>query len=413
MNKEIKKCRICGATNLRPLFSLGDLVHAGVFNATGLAPSDPLDIIVCNDIHGCGLVQLKHEFDPDVMYGDHYGYRSGLNSMMVDHLSELASSAYDRVNNKQNNDITVLDIGSNDGTLLSHFRSLLPKTANLIGIDPSSSKFSEYYDPTIIRSDKFFSAKEYLSKSKGKKADIVTSIAMFYDLPNPQEIVQNISDILTEDGVWIVEQSYIFSMLSSNSFDTICHEHTEYYSLKQFEWMCERSSLEIIDMELNNSNGGSFRLYIRKATSNPSVNSSIVQFRLIENLLQTDLERLFEEFRSRILVEKDNLISHLSNLKKQGIDVCCLGASTKGNILLQHYQLDTKYLAAVAEVNPTKFGMKTPGTKIPIIDQDVALETFDHFLVLPWHFKSNFLQNPKFQCKKLIFPLSKFDVIEL
>lgn len=413
MVKIINKCRICGGAHLTNLLSLGELTHAGVFNTEGVAPRQPLELIVCSEPGGCGLVQLRHEFDPGIMYGDHYGYRSGLNAMMVNHLSEIASSACDHVYDQLGPNMTVLDIGSNDGTLLGHFKKCLPDTTKLIGIDPSSAKFSEYYDPSIIKSNKFFSAEEFYKLSGGGKADIITSIAMFYDLPNPQEIVENISNILTNNGIWIVEQSYLLSMLGSNSFDTICHEHTEYYSLKQFEWMCTKSNLTIVDMQLNLSNGGSFRLYIKKTVSNPKVEESLSQFKYIESLLQQNLEYQFSQFQSRIEVEKAKLLGHLTELTSKGLRVCCLGASTKGNILLQHYGLGPELLETVAEVNTSKFGMKTPGTKIPIISQDEALREFDHFLVLPWHFKKNFLQNPKLKGKILIFPLPEFEIVHL
>lgn len=411
MTNEISNCRICGSTNLTSVFNMGNLAHAGVFNRDGEVPEDPIEIVVCSDKQGCGLVQLKHEFDPDIMYGDHYGYRSSLNLMMVDHLNELASSVMKFGNYTDSKEVNVLDIGSNDGTLLGHFKKRLSSTTNLFGIDPSSTKFSKYYAEGICTSCEFFSAEEYFKMSDGKKADIVTSIAMFYDLPKPQEIVDDISKILSDDGSWVVEQSYLPLMLGSNSFDTICHEHTEYYGLEQFMWMCERSDLKVIDMELNSSNGGSFRLYIKKSSANETPRERVKQFQYVEKLISNDWIRQIDEFSSRVNDQRNELMKFLKDMKEKQKKICGLGASTKGNILLQYYGLDTELIWAIAEVNQDKIGMRTPRSGIPIIDQDEALDQFDYFLVLPWHFKENFLRNSKFKGKKLIFPLPHFEIL--
>jgi NDP-4-keto-2,6-dideoxyhexose 3-C-methyltransferase len=410
MAKLISNCRICGSEELNDLFDLGYLTHAGIFNEEGVAPKDPLEIVVCSSTEGCGLVQLKHEFDPNVMYGDNYGYRSGLNQMMVDHLNSLAKSVMVYGNYSNKDDVTVLDIGSNDGTLLGHFKSLLRNSSNLFGIDPSSSKFKEYYEIDITTSNKFFSADEFLKISNGKRADIVTSIAMFYDLPEPQKIVAEISNILDDNGTWIVEQSYLPLMLGSNSFDTICHEHTEYYILSQFDWMCKKSGLKVVNMELNSSNGGSFRLYVKKEISNFVPKESVAQFRYLENLIKSDWATQFSDFIKRIQNQKNDLKRYIDLLRGDGKEICCLGASTKGNILLQYYNLTNNEISAVAEINKDKFGTKTPGTLIPIIDEHKAIEKYEYFLVLPWHFKQSFIKNPAFKGKKLIFPLPKFEV---
>lgn len=413
MTKIITKCRICGSERLQTLFDLGEVCHAGVFTPDGNVIKDPLEIVRCKDESGCGLVQLKHEFDPNVMYGEHYGYRSGLNSSMVDHLRDVAINAREYYAPKHGEIITILDIGSNDGTLLGHFKDVYSEKAKLFGIDPSSEKFSEYYPNGVVRSKEFFSKSEFLKLSGGTKADIVTSIAMFYDLPDPQRIVNEISEILDQNGLWIVEQSYLPTMLGSNSFDTICHEHTEYYTLSQFEWMCEISGMCIENMELNSANGGSFRLYIRKKGINSLKTKNVEQFHYIEKTLAYNWEEQFEIFDQRITAQRTNLASYLKQLTENQIEICGLGASTKGNILLQHFEFDTTIISAIAEVNPDKYGLKTPGTKIPIIDQSEALRKFDYFLVLPWHFKSNFIQNPKFKEKTLIFPLPELEIIKL
>ena len=413
MSNKISNCRICGSNNLKSLFNMGNLAHAGIFNQSGIVSKDIIEVVVCSESEGCGLVQLAHEFDPNVMYGSHYGYRSGLNQMMVDHLKTVATSVKLHRNNKSPRNLVVLDIGSNDGTLLKHFNEIYGQGVKLIGIDPSSNKFAKFYLEQVIRSNDFFSAETFLKLSNGACADIITSIAMFYDLPEPQSTVNEIASILAEDGLWVVEQSYLPLMLSSNSFDTICHEHTEYYMTKQFEWMCDRAGLCIVDMELNQANGGSFRLYIKKKKEDNHKSDKLIQYLNIEKLISNDMIHQFSNFKNRIDINKAKLFEYITELKNNGNEICGLGASTKGNILLQFYQLDYKDIAAVAEVNDDKFGMRTPDTKIQIIDQDSAIEKYNYFLVLPWHFRENFLKNRKFQGKTLIFPLPEFEVIEI
>jgi hypothetical protein len=215
---------MCGEGKLIPILSLGEMSLSGVFPAEPFAQAErgPLELLLCKD---CTLVQLGQTFTAKEMYGDNYGYRSGLNVTMVKHLNEIVEYACGLV--ELSGSDVVLDIGSNDGTLLRHYPE---KTELKIGIDPTASKFREFYDSSTTIVPEFFSQSSFEEHSK-RKAKIVTSIAMLYDLEEPVEFAEHVASCLDSDGVWVAEQSYMPWMVLTGAYDTICHEHLEYYSL--------------------------------------------------------------------------------------------------------------------------------------------------------------------------------------
>jgi SAM-dependent methyltransferase len=368
-------------------------------------PAGPVDLVQCED---CELVQMKQTYSLEEMYGDNYGYRSGLNATMVEHLKNNMTYIQNMTSLKPND--IILDIGSNDGTSLNF---LAGKNYQLIGIDPSSDKFREFYHSDINLVSDFFNEENFKKIFDDQKAKIVTSFSMFYDLEDPLQFVQHIFNILADDGVWLTEQSYLPSMLKTNSFDTICQEHLEYYSLKQIDWIAKKLGLKILDINLNDINGGSFQVLLAKSTSSfPAKHLKIEALRKNEELFFR--KDPFQEFISAVNQAKDDLIELLNRLKSENKKVFALGASTKGNVLLQYFGINTDLIQYVGEVNPNKFNCFTPGTKIPIISENKLLEMQpDYLLVLPWHFKDFFLTNKNFKGIKLIFPLPGLQVIEI
>lgn len=266
MFQEIKQCRICGNPHLAQILHLGNQFLTGTFprDPTENITCGPLELVKCHGEHDascCGLVQLRQSYDLHEMYGDNYGYRSGLNRSMVEHLGHTVEALQKLV--ALNDGDLALDIGSNDGTLLSFY----PQGLNLVGIDPTAGKFKEFYRSDIQVITDFFSASLFKHHFGAKKAKLITSVAMFYDLEQPLTFMEQIREVLAEDGSWHFEQSYLPSMLKSNAYDTICHEHLEYYALKQIKWMTDRAGLKIIDVGLNEVNGGSFAVTVAKATA--------------------------------------------------------------------------------------------------------------------------------------------------
>ena len=268
--RELTACRATGSDHFVPVLNLGHQVLTGVFprSAEDAVTRGPLELVWCPD---SGLLQLRHTYNSAEMYGDNYGYRSGLNQSMVEHLTSKVGYL-ERLIDLRSGDV-VLDVGSNDGTTLKAFG-----TAGIhrIGIDPTGAKFKQYYSPETLLVPDFFSANAYRSVSS-RPARIITSIAMLYDLDSPVAFARQIDEVLAPDGIWHFEQSYMPSMLRMNSYDTICHEHLEYYALGPVKAMLEGSGLVLVDVQMNAVNGGSFAVTAAKPgfAKSPSRNSEI------------------------------------------------------------------------------------------------------------------------------------------
>ena len=413
MLKQISSCRICGNPNLVTILSLGEQFLTGVFpkSRDEKISAGPLELMKCHGDGVCGLVQLRHSFDSSEMYGENYGYRSGLNSSMVRHLKSKAEMLQ-RINPLAEDDL-VLDIGSNDGTSLSFY----PSKVKRVGMDPTIAKFRRFYQPGIEPIADFFTAANFENHFPGRKAKIVSSIAMFYDLDEPLRFVGDVASVLAPDGIWHFEQSYMPLMLEHNAYDTICHEHLEYYGLQQIQWMMERCGLRIMDVEMNDINGGSFAVTVCLEDAPHKSNTESIQ-RLLADELNAGLQTLqpYERFRDRVFAHRDALVVKLRELSAGGSSILGYGASTKGNVILQFCGLTEREIPAIAEVNADKFGAFTPGTLIPIISEaDAHARKPDYFLVMPWHFRTNLIEREGEFLKhggKMIFPLPHIEVVE-
>jgi NDP-4-keto-2,6-dideoxyhexose 3-C-methyltransferase len=412
---EAKQCRICGNTELLSIVRLGEQSLTGVFPKSRDAriTSGPLELVKCSG--GCGLVQLRQSYDLDEMYGLNYGYRSGLNRSMVEHLHELVRKVTETAN-PQAGDL-VIDIGSNDSTLLQGYSKSGP---TLVGIDPTGKKFSEYYPGHIQLIPEFFSAAAVKTHFGARKAKAITSIAMFYDLESPIDFMHQIRDVLADDGIWLFEQSYMPTMLDVNAYDTICHEHLEYYGLAQIKWMTDRAGFKIIDVTLNNVNGGSFAVTVAKADSQyPEATAAIAALLADEEHRGLHTLAPFEAFRAQIFEHRDRLLDFIHTAKHANKTILGYGASTKGNVLLQYCGIDRTLLPAIAEVNPDKFGCFTPGTRIPIISEEEARRTGragrpDVFFVLPWHFRASIVPRERAFLAaggRFLFPLPAIEMV--
>lgn len=401
MPNPVFACRICRNKNLVPVLELGDQALTGVFPKTRdtRITVGPLTLVKCVGEEVCGLLQLAHSYDLEEMYGDNYGYRSGLNPSMVAHLRSKVDriKRYDVIGP---GDI-IVDIGSNDATTLRQYEL---DDCVLLGIDPTGAKFREFYTANINLIPEFFSAQAFRAAYPGRGAKVVTSFSMFYDMEDPMAFMQEVHDILEDGGIWVCEQSYMPLMLSTNSYDTACHEHLEYYAFAQITWMAERVGLRIVDVELNAVNGGSFSFVAQKGggmPASPAV-AKLVESEAGQNLDELDTYKAFAERVERSRVE---LIDFLDEAKAAGRKVVALGASTKGNVLLQYCGIDQSQISAVGEVNPDKFGAFTPGTLLPIVDERELLGKADHYVVLPWHFRDFFESEPRYDGLDLVYPL--------
>lgn len=405
--RAVSACRVCGNGRLESVLDLGTQVLTGVFPKAYDASitSGPLQLVKCCGETACGLVQLAHSYDLGEMYGDNYGYRSGLNAHMVAHLQRKVERIKTLVELKPGD--VVIDIGSNDSTTLRAY----PDDLTLIGVDPTGTKFLDFYPQHVQLVPDFFPSTSLTSLLANRKAKVVTSFSMFYDLEDPLTFMAHVHDALTDDGVWVFEQSYMPAMLKTNSFDTVCHEHLEFYGLSQIKWMTDRVGLQILGCEFNNINGGSFSVSVRKATDN-SLPKSIAKVLHDEKVEDLDTMRPYLAFADRTASARDDINHFVDGARANGKSISALGASTKGNVLLQYCGLDASRIDFVGEVNPEKYGCVTPGTWIPIISQTELLkQSPDYLLVLPWHFKSFFTDLAAFKQRSLVFPLPELEII--
>ena len=409
---EVDCCRICRNANLVPVLDLGTQALTGVFPKTydENVPTGPLELVKCLAVDGrsaCGLVQLRHTYDASQIYG----YRSGLNSSMVAHLQRKARQVKQVAELKAGD--VVLDIGSNDSTFLQAMRE---PGVTAIGMDPTAAKFSSYYPNDIQLIADFFSADRFHSEFHGCRAKIVTSFSMFYDLDNPLEFMRQIENVLADDGIWVFEQSYLPLMLASNSYDTVCHEHQEYYALSQILYMVQMTGLEVVDVERNSVNGGSFSIVAAKHRSKYPKNGEVLErIQREESDLGLDGLRVFEDFASRVAGHRVELQQFLAQTNERNHRLFGYGASTKGNVLLQYCGITPDQLPCIAEVNQDKFGAFTPGTKIPIVsEQEAKRRQPDAYLVLPWHFRDHILEREKpflDSGHQIVFPLPELNVV--
>lgn len=430
MTHRITNCRICGNPNLTKILDLGEQTLSGIFpDKPELEHKSPLGLVKCSKELGpegiqlsCEHVQMEYTFTPEVMYGDDYGYRSGLNKSMVNHLKGRVDEITQRFENNprvslEDGDV-VLDIAGNDGTTLGFY----PDNLRKINIDPTSKKFEKYQPEGVESVADFFGADAYLKvfgdhsydQSRmfpidAKQAKVVTAFSMFYDLEDPMQFLRELVYILDKDGLVVFEQSYMPLMFDRLAYDTVCHEHLSYYSLKQFDFMFKRVGLKIVDVSFNDCNGGSFVVTAAHQSSNRWDECT----ELIDRILQIEKDGKYDE--DSTWHQWSEIINHSRTQLQQiikGKKVAALGASTKGNVVLQYCGLGPDDIEVVGDVNPDKDGCYTPGTWIPITDEDTVLAgDYDYYLVLPWHFKEFFINNPKFKGKTLLFPLPEVHTV--
>lgn len=392
-----RSCRLCGSESLTPIVNLGSQMLATAFQSEtnkDRIPTRkvPLELVRCNpelDENACGLVQLRHTFPADLMYAE-YWYLSGVNQTMRDALKDLTTRCSEIITLQAGD--TVVDIGCNDGTLLNSYDS---KGLNKIGFDPAQNLNVQGKD-AFTRVPTYFNRKSYEAVNPGKKAKVVTSIAMFYDLEDPNQFTSDVASVLADDGLWVLQMADLPNMLKNNMFDNICHEHLCYYHLDPLEFLFKKNGLKLVDIEMNFVNGSSYRLYIQKVGApEPSLQARdrIAKTRFEEFNMALDTDAPYAEFRTAIEKNKHDLLFFIKQEREKGKKVFVYGASTKGNVLLQYCGLTNVEIPYAAERNPKKWGTKTLGSDIEIISEEKARELKpDYFLVLPYHFLSEILE---------------------
>ena len=405
---KIKNCRNCKNTELFDLFSLGKISFTGRFPNTirQNVPKAYLNVLMCKK---CKLVQLDRNFDLNYLYGKSYGYRTGINKTMTDHVKKIVRkcSALVKLKSKQ----YVLDIGSNDATLLNFYANDIIK----VGVDPLVNKYKKFYKKINYKISNFFKIKDIEKIKIKKKFKIISALSVFYDLRDPNKFIKEIKKILDDKGVFVLEHVDLYYIIKNNIFDTICHEHLVFYSTKIIIEMMKNNDLKVFNHEYNEINGGSSRYYICHSKANFKVSKNIKKVLLRENLQGIELKKTYKLFFTKILNEKIKLIKLIKKIKNEKQDIHGYGASTKGNVLLQFYNINNKVVNYIADRNPLKWNSFTPGTRIKIISESQSRKIKPHYyLVLPWHFKNEILireKNIRKKGTKFIFPLPKVRVV--
>tara|TARA_A100001011_G_scaffold395447_1_gene490475 strand:+ start:731 stop:1780 length:1050 start_codon:yes stop_codon:yes gene_type:complete len=344
------------------------------------------------------------------LYGPDYGYRTGINKTMLEHVKKITKTLAKKTPLKKGD--LVLDIASNDGSLLNCYKPNIIKC----GIDPILYKYKQNYKKIKYAIPNFFSLKK-IKKKTNKKFKIITALSVFYDAEDPNKFLKDVKDLLMPNGVFLLEFADLASILKYKMFDTICHEHLEYYSSKVIINLADKNGLKVFDIKENNINGGSKQYFICLKDSKIPLNKKVIKKTIsLENKLQMNKVSTFTKFFKNINESKKKLNNLIKTIKNKNQNIHCYGASTKGNVLLQYFKINHKKIDFVAERNKNKYGLYTPGSRIKIISEKTSRKLKpNYYLVLPWHFKSEILKREKLAIKqgtKFIFPLPKLKIIK-
>ena len=404
---KIKQCRICNSKSLRNLFSLGKMKFTGKFpKKNQRIPSGDVDLVICRK---CSLVQLKDNFNLNYLYNKDYGYRTGINLTMRRHVKSVVGKISKRAKLKSND--YVLDIASNDGTLLSYYK----KSIKTFGIDPLVNKYKIDYKNIDYKIADFFSYEKIRKVNRNIKFKAITALSVFYDIKKPKNFLKDIKKVLHKNGIFNLEFADLKLILRNNMFDTICHEHLEYYSVTVIDNLLNKVGLRIFDHYYNDTNGGSSSYYICHNNAKYKTSKKIVTILRDEKRAKINSPKTYKNFKERIDRIKKNLIDLLKKLKSQNKVIHGYGASTKGNVLLQYFKINNKFLDCISDRNPKKDNCYTPGTGIKILSEAKSRSLKpDYYLVLPWHFKTEILKREKKIRRKgtrFIFPLPKLKII--
>jgi len=393
MNKftTIGKCRVCYSNTVIEVLKLGEQYVGTIFVESNednsmLRVKIPLTLMLCKN---CGLVQLKETVKPDLLFTNYF-YRTGVNNTMRRDLRDVVDYALKNV--KIESSDYVLDIGANDCTMVSMFTQNL----NRIAVEPARNIDWSYVDKSIIIVNDYFSKEVVLKATNGKKIKIITATAMFYDLDDPNVVVKDIKSILDESGICIIQVSYLLDTVRDMNFYDVVHEHLEYYSLKSIDYLMENNGLKIIDASTNFTNGGSLRILVTHKENKISSSKRYEDILSEEKKWKLEDPQTYIQYGNKIQIVIKKLKDFILTEIKNGGLVIGLGASTKGNMLLQICEIDKKLLPYISERNKEKVGLRTLGTDIEVISEEKARKMGPScMLVIPWNFKEEILEREK------------------
>ena len=401
----ILECRLCKSGNLTDLASLGDCSFTGIFPAPGEAiGTGSLDLVSCQM---CGLVQLKEDGDRAAYFGIGYGYESALNSQMISYLSGIFQRVSESFKTQSKETLSILDIGCNDGTFLDFFNG---EDWSCFGIDPSASKFVDSYRERALNLQVGFFPEEMPSSWSERKFDLISAIAMFYDLPDPLNFLRAAKKALSNQGKILIDVGFVPRMIANYALDSICHEHLSYFSTRQLTWAFDEVGLRVAESWLSDMNGGTITVILEHRKDDRAHNFSKDVVDETE-FYEVDPSKKWLECIDHIKKRASETKEVVKRFVSSGKQVAALGASTKGNTMLQLFDFGQKYFVGVGEVNADKFGRVTPGSELPIVSESELLEKgVDVFVILPWHFKDFFYSAHHLKSSTLILMMPNLTI---
>ena len=389
---EIKKCRVCGSKDLLTVISLGDQYFSDFLDEKDQFKGNektPLDLVICGN-EKCRLLQTKHTVSRSALFTENYWFRSSVNESLIEGLFDISREVQKKINIEEND--YILDIGCNDGTLLRSFSS-----GKKVGFEPATNIAGDAKEGTEKIINDFFSYEAFSEAFPNTKCKSITSIAMFYDLEDPNKFVGDIAKCLDEDGIWTIQMAYLKTDIDKNGFDNIVHEHLEYYSLYSLEHLLSRHNLEVFDLELNDLYGGSIRTYIKhKNSSKFAIENSVLDLRNQEIKDKFSEVQTYLDYATRVENLREELLSFIDEEQSKGKVFYCYGASTKGNTILQYFNINDNLIEKVVDRDFRKFGKYTVGTNLLVISEEEGRsDNPDYYIVLPWHLTDFFVEREK------------------
>ncbi len=404
-------CRLCSSANLVKVLSLASTPPANAFVSKNELDEKqdcfPLELWFCR---GCSHLQLLDIVAPDILFSD-YVYVSGTSSVFVKHFENYASTIINYA--ELDKDSLVVDIGSNDGTLLRCFKDA---GFRVLGIDPAA-KIAEQATKSGIETIHAFFNKEISEEIKMSfgQADVITANNVFAHIDNLEEVISGVYSLLKNDAIFVFEVSYLLDMYEKTLFDMIYHEHLDYHSVQPLMQFFKRYNMEIIKAERVNTHGGSLRCYVQKTTAKKNVDSSVCEFISMERKHKWDDENTFISFAREIKEKGQALRSLLSDLKSSGKRIAGFGAPAKATTLMYHFGIDENDISFIIDDSPIKQGLYSPGLHIPVLPAS-AIEEFkpDYLLILAWNFADSIVsKNKQFlnDGGQFIIPLPELKII--
>lgn len=386
--EKVKYCRICGYYPLKSFLTLGPLpTPNGFLEKKDLKKNESVYPLTIGRCINCGLVQLTEVVQPNIMFSN-YKYVPSASRTMIYHFDEMAEDLTKSL--KLNKKSLVIDIGSNDGTLLKSFKK---RGSKVLGIDPAENLAVKASKEGIETIADFFGAPVAKKvAAKYGKAKLITGTNVIAHIPKLHSVFRGVKALLRKDGTFVMEFPYLVDLLENTEFDTIYQEHISYFSVKPLVFMSNTHGFHITDIQKQEVHGGSIRVFMRRGKKR-KLSKAVIGLLALEDAKNIYSQTVYDEFVERVETKKKQLTSLLKQLKKEGYKIAGYGASARGNILLNYFKIDTKILDYIVDSTPYKQGLFTPGHHIPIKPEtEIYNDKPDYILLLAWNFKEEILK---------------------